>query len=189
MNVRTRSEACHRTAGMRFAIVLSAALALTLSRPGVPGAGKRAKRRSTRQPRAPPVAGTPRPSAVWNFDPSQCSGEWEAGTANLLLDRCDFEEVSAEEFTADDFAERFSLRRPVIVRNSSLNTAAREFLAHRCAVLERYGSVLVDLGDPFSLAKHGISTQQMALGRYLELPFSLERPLYFFDRDGPVLLC
>ena len=184
MNVRTRSEACHRTAGMRFAIVLSAALALTLSRPGVPGAGKRAKRRSTRQPRAPPVAGTPRPSAVWNFDPSQCSGEWEAGTANLLLDRCDFEEVSAEEFTADDFAERFSLRRPVIVRNSSLNTAAREFLAHRCAVLERYGSVLVDLGDPFSLAKHGISTQQMALGRYLELPFSLERPLYFFDRDG-----
>jgi len=167
-----------RETPMRAALVLAAALVLVSSRPNAVGAGKRAKRRATKQRRSSS------PAAGDVYDASQCSGPWEAGPAHLALGHCDFDEVSAEEFALDDFAARFSLRRPVIVRNSSVNAAAREFLAQRCDVLRRYGSVTVDLGDPFSLAKHGVTSQRMTLGRYLESPFKLDNPLYFFDRDG-----
>ena len=134
--------------------------------PPVGSAGRRAKRSARR------------------YDPTQCSGDWESGPEDLLLERCDLDEVSAEIFTATDFAERYSLRRPVIVRNSSVNAAARAFLSQRCEVLRRYGSLKVDLGDPFSLAKHGVGSNRMSLGRYLDSPFDLEHPLYFFDKDG-----
>ena len=124
------------------------------------------------------------------YDASGCHGPWDTGTDDdepqlaLADDRCDFEEVSAADFNEKVFAERFAVRRPLIVRHSSSNERAREFIAQRCAVLRRYGTLPVELGDPFSLAKHGRSSKRMLLGKYLEMPFQTRTPLYFFDRSG-----
>jgi hypothetical protein len=81
------------------------------------------------------------------YDATSCSGGWERGPERLRLERCDFEEVDAASFSLDSFMRRFSLRRPLVLRNSSANHRAREFLAARCNVLRRYGSVAVDLGE------------------------------------------
>eukprot|EP01046_Picozoa_sp_COSAG06_P060526 COSAG06_NODE_12911_length_1313_cov_1.076606_1_plen_311_part_10 len=102
----------------------------------------------------------------------------------LALDRCDIDQVQAADFSLDNFQERYSLQRPVLVRNVSANAAARHFLSDRCDVLDKYGAVTVDVGDPFSLSKHGDTTQQMLLDAYLARPFDAENPLYFFDREG-----
>jgi hypothetical protein len=124
------------------------------------------------------------------YDASDCNGPWDTSSAEdeallgLTDNRCDFEEVSAADFSPSTFAEWFALRRPLIVRNSSANERAREFLSQRCDVLRKYGSVPVDLGDPFSLAKHGRPSRRMSLGDYLDTPFEADAPLYFFDRDG-----
>lgn len=126
---------------------------------------------------------------LYEYDASDCHGPWDVGSgdeAQLILanDRCDFEEINAVDLTEEIFAERFALRRPLIVRHTRANEEAREFLLHRCDVLRRYGTVPVDLGDPFSLAKHGRSTRRMSLGDYLDAPFDTDMPLYFFDRNG-----
>jgi len=119
-----------------------------------------------------------------SYSAADCSGPWEAGPSELLAERCDFDTVDASELDPGDFGRRFSLRRPLLVRNSSANARARAFLGDRCDVLRRYGGAQVELGDPFSLAKQGRASQQMPLGKYMETEFSAERPLYFFDRDG-----
>ena len=61
---------------------------------------------------------------------------------------------------------------------------ARDFIAQRCEVLRRYGTQPVELGDPFSLAKHGRATARMSLGEYLDTKFQTKVPRYYFDRSG-----
>ncbi len=152
---------------------------------------KRAKRRSISSRTDPSSADdTSQSDDELFYDASDCNGPWDGGTADeeLWLDlpdgRCDFEEVSEADFNETVFKERYSLRRPLIVRHSSSNGRAREFIRHRCEVLRRYGTLPVELGDPFSLAKHGRSSKRMSLGKYLETPFRTSNPLYFFDRSG-----
>ena len=100
---------------------------------------------------------------------------------------CQQSSCEQDELTAALFAERYSLRRPVIVRNTSLNLGARQFLADRCKIMRDYGDVAVDVGDPFSLTVHGRPSSSMSLREHLGTPFSAKMPLYFFDRSGKCL--
>ena len=101
-----------------------------------------------------------------------------------LFELCDVDELTEEELTPVLFEEKYSLRRPFIVRNATVNALARRFLSDRCDILERFGHVPVELGSPFSLSYYGRADSSMALRKYLETPFSLSAPLYFFDRMG-----
>lgn len=163
---------------MRRPALAALLLALLLAEPAP--VDSRAKKRD-KKPRRGAEATAP---GAYEYDASGCSAAWERGPERLRLGRCDFDEVDAADFSPGEFTRRFSLRRPLVVRNSSANRRARDFLAKRCEVLRRYGSVGVDLGDPFSLAKQGRTAQRMSLGAYLELDFSPARPLYMFDRGG-----
>ena len=58
-----------------------------------------------------------------------CGEAWEPPPEHMLLDRCDMDVLPAEQFSLEDFSARYSLRRPVLLRNSSVNAEARAFLA------------------------------------------------------------
>jgi ribosomal protein L16 Arg81 hydroxylase len=113
-----------------------------------------------------------------------CARPWEETKPGHVFDKSDVDELTPEELTPELFAEKYSLRRPLIIRNASDNAAARRFLANRCDIIERFGDVKVDLGDPFSLVVHGRATSSMSLREYLDTPFDLKAPRYFFDRLG-----
>lgn len=113
-----------------------------------------------------------------------CAQPWQAPNPAHLFPRCDFDELTPEEMTPTLFAEKYSLQRPFILRNATDNDAARRFLADRCDIVERFGDVRVNLGDPFSLARDGTTSSSVSLRKYLDTPFDLSKPRYFFDRHG-----
>ena len=113
-----------------------------------------------------------------------CGEAWEPPPEHMLLERCDIDVLPADRFSLEDFSARYSLRRPVLLRNSSVNAEARAYLADRCSLVSRYGSAPVDVGDPYSLSKHGVAASQTTLREYLDTPFSASHPLYWFDREG-----
>ena len=167
------------------ALGLAALLLLFASALDARAKTKRAKRSGRRSNTGDNSGGT----SSYEYDASDCNGSWDVGSDEELQlglpdDRCDFEEVSEADFNRHVFMQRFSLRRPLIVRQSSVNERAREMISSRCEMLRRYGALPVELGDPFSLAKHGRSTRRMSLGEYLETAFQEDAPLYFFDRSG-----
>ena len=113
-----------------------------------------------------------------------CGEAWEPPPEHMLLERCDIDVLPADRFSLEDFSARYSLRRPVLLRNSSVNAEARAYLADRCSLVSRYGSAPVDVGDPYSLSKKGVAASQTTLREDLDTPFSASRPLYWFDREG-----
>lgn len=115
---------------------------------------------------------------------SKCTQQWEGTNPNHLFPRCDVDQVMPEELTPELFVRKYSLKRPFILRNTTQNVAAREFFADRCRILDLYGNVPVDLGDPFSLVVYGEPSSTMSLRQYLDTPFDISSPLYFFDKHG-----
>ena len=131
-----------------------------------------------------------------------CTEQWVEPKRQHVFGRCDIDELGPDELTAALFTQAYSLRRPAIVRNASLNGAARQFLADRCRIMRDYGDVSVDVGapmnrvyiartltlgsagDPFSLTVHGRPSSSTTLREYLETPFDPAAPRYFFDRLG-----
>ena len=113
-----------------------------------------------------------------------CVQPWQDPNPAHLFPKCDVDELTADQLTPALFAEKYSLQRPFILRNATANAGAREFLADRCDIVERFGDVQVDLGDPFSLVVHGRPSSSTSLREYLDTPFEVSAPLYFFDRFG-----
>ena len=77
-----------------------------------------------------------------------CTQQWVEPKRQHVFGRCDIDELGPDELTAALFTQSYSLRRPAIVRNTSLNGAARQFLADRCRIMRDYGAVSVDVGAP-----------------------------------------
>ena len=228
--------------------------ACVCSSPTIAGAGRKKSKRGgrsggagTRSYDASACRCSPRPAGAIAACPpalkQRCclcptrSGPWGAGPAELLIenDRCDLEVVDMSDAVAAgaidrlSFESRFSLKAPVIFRNTRYRLSPKTFCcpafhrgsaaastpppgrswptgkalpftvflrsglspsfychfaaiaisavfhcpftgAARCQVLGRYGGLTVDVGDPFSLAKYGQTSQQMALWQYLDKP-------------------
>ena len=66
---------------------------------------------------------------------------------------------------AGKFAQSYSLQRPFIVRNASLNGAARQFLADRCKIMRQYGDVSVDVGAPILAPWFALHDATLALAQ------------------------
>ena len=79
---------------------------------------------------------------------AECTEPWVEPKPSHLFGRCGIDEVSQDEMAAGKFAQHYSLQRPFIVRNTSFNDAARQFLADRCKIMRQYGDVSVDVGAP-----------------------------------------
>ena len=113
-----------------------------------------------------------------------CVQNWHEANPAHFFPKCDVDVLTPEQLTPALFAEKYSLQRPFILRNATDNAQARQFLADRCDIIERFGDVQVDLGDPFSLVVHGRASSSMSLREYLDTPFDISAPRYFFDRFG-----
>lgn len=116
--------------------------------------------RSAAQPRTQPSSPALTPPRLSVLFPSRsssaepdCDEPWEVSKPVHLFERCDVDQLTPEELTPKLFQEKYSLRRPFIVRNATDNAAARSFLANRCDIVARFGDVKVDVGDPFSLVR------------------------------------
>ena len=65
-----------------------------------------------------------------------CGEAWEPPPEHMLLERCDMDVLPAEQFSLEDFSARYSLRRPVLLRNSSVNAEARGLTSRRLGACE-----------------------------------------------------